>query len=233
MIEKVLLKNTNRISFELSNLCNYSSFHKKCPLSLEVNPRILKSKIVYNVLDTLKLFEFQGEIAFHTYNEPLIDPRLFQFISYAKQSCPNSNIYICTNGFYLDQNLAIELEEVGVTEMYISAYTEQEFERISKIDHKIPYKIAHQSLDDRLNQYTHPIMNISKPCFAPLNEICISRDGTIVLCCLDWKKEYAFGDLNNETFENILKKEKLKEIYNRLSKGDRFLEICKRCDWTR
>jgi len=228
-----LFKNTIRVSFELSNLCNYSFIHKKCPLFLEKRPTILPSTIVYSVLDSLHGLKFKGEIAFHTYNEPLIDPRLFQFISYARRSCPRSNIYICSNGFYLDQTLADELVAVGVSEIRISAYSDKEFERLGKMKLTIPFKVERQILDNRLNQYIGGIKNSSKPCFAPLNEICISRDGKIVLCCLDWKKEYVFGDLHKEPLETILKKDKVIETYDRLSKGDRFLELCKRCDWTR
>jgi phosphatidylglycerophosphate synthase len=42
---------------------------------------------------------FDGVIAFHIYNEPLIDPRLFSFIEYARRICPQGRILILTNGF--------------------------------------------------------------------------------------------------------------------------------------
>lgn len=231
--EKFEFITPSRVLFELSNLCNYSSMHKKCPSFLERETIILPSKIVYNVLDSLNRLKFNGEIAFHTYNEPLIDPRLFQFISYAKLSCPLSKIYICSNGFYLDQNLATELADAGVSEIRVSAYSDRDFHRLNKIKLNIPYKVEKQSLDDRLNQYDSPYKKISKPCYAPLKEVCISRDAKVVLCCLDWKKEYIFGDLHKETLEFILTTRKTRETFRRLSKGNRFLELCKRCDWSR
>lgn len=84
-------KFTKRVSIELSNLCNYASIHKKCPINKIKSPIILSSKIVYSIFNTLKKFSFSGQIAFHTYNEPLIDPRLFKFIEVAKKSCPLYN----------------------------------------------------------------------------------------------------------------------------------------------
>ena len=113
-----LFKYTNYIYFELSNMCNLSHYHKECPLSLEKNKIILPSKIVLETLDVLNKFNFNGTIAFHNYNEPLIDPRLIKFIEYSRKSCPNSKIYFSTNGIFLNQIILDELIEV-VLQIYI------------------------------------------------------------------------------------------------------------------
>ena len=116
----MMFEHTSRISIELSNLCNYARIHKKCPLNLVETPVILPAKIVFDVLETLERYNFQGIIAFHTYNEPLIDPRLFQFIEFARKACPHSDIFILTNGYYLTQTLADELVDSGVSKIIIS-----------------------------------------------------------------------------------------------------------------
>jgi radical SAM protein with 4Fe4S-binding SPASM domain len=228
-----LLKYTNRISMELSNLCNYSMIHKKCPIHKINNPVILPSIIVYSVIETLKRYSFSGRIAFHTYNEPLIDPRLFKFIEIAKNSCPSCEIYICTNGYYLDQVMAEELANIGVSEINVSVYSDREMERLSKINVNIPFSTERMKLDDRLNFYESSEKEKFEPCYAPLNEIIITRDGSISLCCLDWKRKYKFGDLHYQNLEEILREGHLHSLYSKLSKGERTLSLCRRCGWSR
>ncbi|MCK5460167.1 SPASM domain-containing protein [Candidatus Parcubacteria bacterium] len=228
-----IFKYTNRISIELSNLCNYSFLHKKCPLNKIKIPKILSEKIVNHILYTCKKYNFQGAIAFHTYNEPGIDPRLMMFINKTKLILPKSKIILQTNGFYLDQILAKEYEKNGVNIIRISAYSQKEYIRLSKIKLKIPIIVTMQILDDRLNIRSHLEIDNKKPCYAPLNEIIVTNEGKISLCCLDWERKYIFGDLYKQTLKEILQNKKIFEVYKKLSTGNRFLDICKKCDWQR
>lgn len=231
--EDEMLINTKRVSIELSNLCNYSNIHKKCPLSHIREPVILPAKIVRDVIDTLAGQDFKGTIAFHTYNEPMNDPRLFSFIEYARKACPESHIYICTNGYYFSEVLAEEMVEAGVSEVHISAYSQSEYKRLSSIKMRVPCTVEFMKLDERLNLYDREESDISGPCFAPLNEVIISREGSVSLCCLDWKRECTFGDLHEQSFKDVLKSGELHAVYERLSRGERFLHICKKCGWVR
>ncbi len=231
--ESDLFKHTKRVSIELSNLCNYSMIHKKCPLNRIKMPVILPSMIVYSVFNTLKQYGFSGIIAFHTYNEPLIDPRLFKFIEGARRSCPSCAVFICTNGYYLNQVMAEELSDIGVSEIHVSVYSDREMERLSKINVSIPFSTERMKLDDRLNFYDSPEKKNFKPCYAPLSEIVVTREGSISLCCLDWKRKYTFGDLHHQTMEDILREGKLHSLYAKLSKGERSLSLCRRCGWSR
>ena len=43
-----------RISFEISNTCNYTSIHPECPVSCYKHARILDENIVFKVIDELK-----------------------------------------------------------------------------------------------------------------------------------------------------------------------------------
>ena len=231
--DKNILEYTSRVSIELSNLCNYAEIHKKCPLNLVTEPTILPAKIVFDVLDTLKHNNFQGTIAYHTYNEPLIDPRLFKFIEYAHAACPKSEIYICTNGYYLNQILLNELVDSGVSKIAISAYSKSEYKRLSKLKSSMPLHVELMKLDDRLHLYESEDNNTKKPCYAPLNEIIIAREGCICLCCLDWKRQYTFGNLYEQTLKDIILSGELHAVYKKLIKGERFLPICKKCGWSR
>jgi len=221
---------TQNVYLELSNLCNYADVHKKCPVNrLQKQKNILPSKIVRDVLQTLGRFRFSGSIGFHTYNEPLIDPRLFEFIRYARKACPQSNIYICTNGYYLTEGLALELVEAGASSFFISAYSQQEEERLKKIDVPVDYTVQRMTLDDRLDLYEATETNCDKPCYSPLYQVIVTAEGRIALCCLDHQRRNCFGNLYEQSFEEAMKNDRMWLAYERLSKGDRFLSLCKRC----
>jgi len=222
-----------RISFELSNICHYSSVHKKCPLHFENKPVILPMKIVCHVLDTVATWCYKGKIGFHTYNEPGIDPRLFMLIEYARKKCPESYIAIMTNGFYLDENLVTEYEDVGVNEILISAYSEKDYQLFSSFNTQLKVTIQKPVLDERLDLYSGEKLFLNKPCHAPYNELMITRKGQVGLCCLDWKKEEVFGDLNIQSLEEVLQSEKMQSAHKKLSQGRRDLNICSHCDWSR
>lgn len=240
------LEHTTDVSLELSNLCQYAWFHKKCPLHLEMEspfvvkkPEILPATIVYRVLDMLARHSYSGSIRFHQYNEPLIDPRLFEFVRYARRACPESAVVIWTNGHYLTEVLASELLEAGVSQILVTPYGTQSecARRRSWVAQELPGDTCHctpySSLDSRLMMYDLEPMDITRPCYAPLGILGITRRAEISLCCYDWRREYNFGSLHDQALESILGSEKVQETYRRLSQGDRFLELCRRCRQTR
>lgn len=119
-------QDTIGVLFELSNRCPYSAQHPLCPLHLagERTPKHLEGWIVRGALVELGQAGFSGRIAFHNYNEPTIDPRLFTFIALAKERCPQAHVFILTNGYMLDAVMMKELVEVGVDAITVSAYSD-------------------------------------------------------------------------------------------------------------
>ncbi|MBN1124195.1 MAG: methyltransferase domain-containing protein [Sedimentisphaerales bacterium] len=225
---------TEHVYLELSNECNYADVHKACPVArLRQNKDILPTRIVCEVLDTLGDYNFTGRIAFHTYNEPLMDPRLFTFIAYARRICPQSEIFICTNGYYLHQEMAEKLVQTGVTNIYVSAYSDSEYDRLSRIQVPIPYRVERQKLDQRLDSYNRPPTGDTRPCYNPLYQLTITASGKICLCCIDWKRQYTFADLHTQPFEQAMRNPEMWRIYDRLSQGDRCLDLCKSCRFAR
>jgi 2-deoxy-scyllo-inosamine dehydrogenase (SAM-dependent) len=224
-------RNTARICLELSNLCNYSWLHLKCPTSQQREHEILPSKIVtQDVLHTLKYYGYNKEICFHNYNEPLIDPRLMSFLYATAYQCPEAIPFLWTNGSYLNQTLAVELEQAGLKKITISAYSEAEYDRLSKLHFVCESTVVrYHSLDDVLNIYNHGTENCHNPCFAPLGDIIIHSDGRMGLCCLDWDRRHTFGDLMKEKFADIVSKPEVRAVYDELRKGHRQLDICTRC----
>jgi len=237
MLEEKTVKTIKSIYIELSNICNYAQIHARCPLNGMMEKTAIKTTVVKKILDELSAVEYSGIINFHNYNEPMIDPRLFYITSYAKSICKKATIRILTNGFYLTQEIIDELKIYGIDRIDISLYSKQEKERLKKIQfNAIEYNFLDNcihSLDDRLNIYTKNIKICTLPCYSLSKEIIVRYTGEVVLCCLDWKSKYIFGNLEFATLQDIFDKHDVIEIQNSLSRGNRILEICKRCDWQR
>ena len=232
-----IFQHTESVCLELSNLCNYANFHKKCPVNLmQKDHIILPIKLVHDVLYTLNKHRYSGSISFHTYNEPLMDPRLFEFIRLARAIVPDSNILIWTNGYYINENFVNELVDAGMTTLYTTAYNEEEKQRLEAIQVPIPYKVwfippCHQ--DDILTRYEDLPTGCTESCHAPLRQIIVSAKGEITLCCHEWKRQHTFGSLEDLPFEDIMKNPDLQIVYNELIQGIRTLDYCKRCPTSR
>jgi hypothetical protein len=227
----------DRVSFELSNLCNYSYLHGMCPAFVQDKPVTLPSRVVLDAIKTLGERDFDGGIAFHNYNEPMADPRLFKFIEYAHRACPKSKILIWTNGWNLNQTMMNELVAAGVSIVYATAYNAQEKSRLTCISAPIEFNVIDPMWVEVINAYKATSTDDTRPCLAPLTDLRVSKEGWVVLCCRDWKGEYRFFDLNTGRFEETLRQKSLLEAYMRLRNGDRYFPLCKRCgtvrDWRR
>ena len=131
--------------------------------------------------------------------------------------------------------MADELVEIGAGSLYVTAYTQKDRKRLGKIQLDIPYIIQEFHLDDRLKLYDRelPANQNKTPCYSPLNEIIITRDGQVSLCCLDWKRKHCFGNLYNESLEDVILCSNIVSVYNSLSNGYRTFKICKLCGWSR
>ncbi len=227
------LENVKRISFELSNLCNYSCYHKKCPLSLVKEKKTLDSDIFYKCIDELSCINYSGVIAFHRYNEPLIDPRLFKFIEYTNAKIPDAKILILTNGFYLTDEILRTFETCNIWCICVSAYFKNEYERLIRLNTSIPLRVFFSILDDRESIYESDPKGCKAPCFSPLSDLTVSSSGEVGLCCLDWKDMFTFGNLKELSLSQVVSSDRFKEVCKDLQQGKRKLLICRNCDWAR
>ena len=228
-----LEKHITRVSFEISNMCNYTSIHKKCPVSQYKNKKLLETATVHKVLDELAQYNFCGEIDFHRYNEPMIDKRLFDFIEYTNKVLPNAKISILTNGSLLNQEVLKKLEQYKIWLITVSSYTFKEHKRLIKLKTSIPYKVYYSHLDDREDIYTRGEINSTLPCYATIRDITVNCNGDVSICCLDWRNSFTFGNAASQTLKEIFNSEAFLDVHRNLFNGKRTLGICKRCDWQR
>lgn len=224
------------VNIELSNLCNYSMMHPKCPTSKFKEKRILPSKTVYQLLDELSEMNYKGIIRFGSYNEVLIDPRLFMFIDYVKKHVKCAHIFLYSNGFYLNDTMARELSDAGVDELTVTAYGDREYERLRDLNIDIAYKIlmckTPMHLDDRLELYERAYRPNLTPCIEAMM-FRVDAAGHLRLCCLDWRgAEYLeLGEISDHSIKEWTNSERVLNNVTELAKGNRICDMCKRCDW--
>lgn len=230
---------TESVVIELSNFCNLAADHKKCPLHLQWptrssanTPTMLSSKVVSQILDELAGMGYTKDLGFSVYNEPLLDPRLYYFIRYAKEVMPQVCINIWTNGTFLTRAFAEELHELGVYRIVISSYGGI-VEPVTRFRGLSYVTFTSGVLDDRLSLYTQKIEHRGEPCGAPLRQIVINCRGDVGLCCMDWKWTKTFGNLHTETLQQILDKSEMLQVHNDLRLGIRDSYPCCHCRYTR
>ncbi len=229
-----MLEGTNRVTFQLSNLCNYSSLHKGlCPVSTFKEKQILPLRIIKGVIRDLVSIEWgKGkEIAFHDFNEPMNDPRLFWLIEYIRKNIVGIFPVLTTNGWYLNEDMVHELFVVGLDSLIISTYGKAEKNRLANLK-KLPYKIRLYRGDltsNLLNPGDGPHRH--RQCYAPLSDLVIRASGNVGLCCRDYDETVVFGNLYQDSLLTILEREynKMVVLQNQLVKRSRLLSVCKTC----
>lgn len=136
-IKQVFSTNVRRIIVESYNLCNRKCF--MCPQSLNLRPKQyieFPTEQFTRLLNDLKQINYSETFAFGRYHEPLmfIDITL-QRIQQVRETLPDANILLNTNGDYLNTGMLKYLSEAGLSELKImryqeSAYSDSEAERL-------------------------------------------------------------------------------------------------------
>ena len=68
-------------------------------------------------------------------------------------------------------------------------------------------------------------------CYGSRTHIAVLSNGEVVPCCLDSEGLLSFGNIFEESLDNILKKDKFIEFNNNMKKGIMKAEICKKCNF--
>lgn len=234
--DKSLIGSLNRVSLMISNICNYAPIHKQCPASCEKSKEVLEMIYIESVITDLAKINFKGTLAFHIYNEPLIDPRLFYIIDYAHKKIPHMDILVYSNGFYFNKTIVDELVSLGVTVIKTTGYSIEEYRRMIKIDVPVAYSVLPEHLDSRMNLYddlTPDSEKVNSKCRSFLSELCIYSNGDVGLCCLDYQHNHNLGNVKEKSLSRILSDELLIDLTEKLIKGKRTHGICRRCGWCR
>jgi len=106
------------IDLELTNTCNFKCLF--CPTgtgSIERKQGLMSDEIFYKIINEIK--EYNTAIRFIRWGEPLIHPKLVEYIKYVKK-VSNSIVHINTNGSLLDDNIINEFINIPLDSIKFS-----------------------------------------------------------------------------------------------------------------
>lgn len=236
------LKKMKRVTIETSNLCPFTH-HKKCPAQHITEKQTLPLPTIMDILQTLQWWDYKGQIAWHVYNEPMVDPRLMFFVMEAHRLLPMSELFIYTNGWNLTETLCGEMIDAGVSRWMITSYSAVEDQRILEVvcEHKdraafsFTPKGDSRGLDDRMAlsevDVTDKQIDGYKLCRAPLPDLTIRASGNIGLCCIDWAETVTFGNVKEKGFAKCVANsyEEMMAVQDELAVGIRQKTCCRQC----
>lgn len=239
----------NNIEIETVNRCNGTcSF---CPVNKNQDPREYKKmpeELFEKIIKELKEINYNGAIALHSNNEPLLDKEICNYANYARKELPNSYIYLYTNGTLLTIDKFCELItnlDLLVIDNYndniqfiepvkeIFNYCIQHPELKKKV--RIDMRLQNQILTSRGGQSDNrdEILTLKSSCLLPFNKIVVQPDGRIPLCCCDPFGKVILGDLNTEKLVDIWNGKKARTLRESLYKEQysrKNLKLCSKCD---
>ncbi|MBW1779302.1 MAG: SPASM domain-containing protein [Deltaproteobacteria bacterium] len=224
------IEGIHQVQLEINNRCSYAHMHPRCPASLVTETKYLDDKIVYRVLDHFADHGYTGEVIFSVYNEPLEDPRLFEFLEFLRVNMRiKATPYVITNGRCLDQYLLTRLTQIYGARVITNGYTPEEAARLRTLKGGARYSVREERLDSRLQMYDRDPVDLSMPCHAPKKNLTIWHTGEVGLCCRDWKHTCILGDLNDQSLAEILESERRLKAVENLENGKRCYDVCRKC----
>lgn len=238
----------NRVEIETFNRCNgVCSF---CPVNKHDDtrpPLFMEEHIFKKIIKELEDLDYSNRIALYSNNEPLLDPRIFDFSKYMREHLPNARIHMFTNGtlFTLEKFLQLipfldELIIDNYTEdlslikpvQEIKDFCEKNTEYINKVS--IVLRKPHELLSTRGGDAPNrKLKRESKDCSCtlPFQQLVIRPTGEVSLCCNDPLGKYTMGDLSQETIMDVWHGEKYNHLRKLLAHGREHVEHCRYCDF--
>ena len=227
------LSGLSLLSFEICPTCNMQKEHVECPINKRFYADTRYSLDVDIVAESIKRARklgFKGMVAFHYYNEPLIQ---LNKILKIMDIVPEQDFLIWTNALLLDRDISKNKFLKRFKCVCITSYNPNDipfFEALA--DEYDNIAIFDWELDDRLEIYRSTKNNILA-CKRPLFEIPVDYHGNIHLCCMDWNNQFKIGNIFDTPLDDIVCSNEYQKLMQQSRKRlleDSSPEICKKCD---
>ncbi len=230
--------------FTSTNIETYAYCNRKCSFCFNNNDRfpnrqrgIMSTDIWEKIIDELSTMNFAGRISPHHYGEPLLDKRLPQLISFAREKCPYAEILFASNGDLLTEEVLLELVRRGLDSILVTNYDDSEKPNLIELSKKYPAHVRYRSYKDIWFQNKAGVQLDRKsrhrnvPCLRPSRQLVINWKGNIVLCCNDYYENHVFGSVKNESILKVWNSDKFNACRRILRQGNRAkIDICENCD---
>ena len=236
----------NTIEIETVNRCNNDcSF---CPVSKGNDIREMKKmsdELFYGIIDELSAINYDGYLSLFSNNEPLIDPRMMNFLKYARTRLPNAKHALFTNGLLLTREKYLELIKY-LDYLIIDNYSD-EFELMDNIKElqeidisqygncevRVEVRRKNQVLSSRggLAPNKKDAGEYHSACVLPFMQMVIRPDGRVSRCCQDAYGLMTLADVSTEGVEGAWNSRAYKHTRElMINDGRTLVKGCKDCD---
>ena len=215
-------------------------------------------EVFEEAINQLADLRYNGRVAFHNNNEPLIVKDLARYVEIATRKLTAvREFHISTNGLALTREKGLQLLEAGINRFTINVYNDEltaplpdrieEFKKIvtehnrdqqdsRQILLEVHRRLENEILDNKAGHSPNKKTTNDQPpsgiCLQPFTIMCIDPDGLVSLCCNDNFTEVQMGDIRTDKLMEIWQGQRFAHYRKELLRGDRgVLEICKSCDY--
>jgi radical SAM protein with 4Fe4S-binding SPASM domain len=230
------------VELEVNSMCNRKCSY--CPnVSTQRPTGYMTEALFQKIISDLADVNFDGNVAYHFYGEPLLDKRLLGFVEYTVRHVPGCRPLIYSNGDFLTLDLFREYIKWGRTKFLITQHdnrmpsnlqailTEASAEERDHIAIRFANDIEIMNRSGLIKTMSVPGEPLEVPCDAPLATMVITMNGNVVLCCNDYLETEVIGNVSSYSLREIWCSEPFERFRNALSKGDRTASnLCVRCD---
>jgi hypothetical protein len=195
-----MLTQTQILSLEIDDACNLSSAHKSCPSAViqRAGPPLSEDIYILTAVSAYKEYHFDGMIAFHWYNEPMLAAeKMLRVMKRIRSAVPNSRFLLWTNGTILNRQVVPYFERVCWTNYGIC-----DEKAVTSCYQGILNEIPGQ-LDSRIQNWESNRYSRMR-CYRPLFELPVDSHGNVRLCCHDWRGDIFLGSLWMDDLNAIL-----------------------------
>jgi len=243
------------IEFNLSGLCN-----RTCVFCPRVDPKVYPNvnqhipvELYEKIMGELAEVDYDGNIAYCAFSEPLLYKRIEHLIEMSKKYCPKVRIETITDGDFVTPEKLRSLFDAGLDTLLISMYDGPEqketflsmrdevgltAEQIVLRERWLPPEQHYGiTLSNRAGMVEIPEVGVKalteplkRACYYPFYQVLVDYDGAVLLCPHDWGKKLIIGNLNNQTIFDIWDSRGFSQARKRLSKADRNFAPCNVCD---
>jgi radical SAM protein with 4Fe4S-binding SPASM domain len=207
---------------------------------------------IIDILDQAQAMGFDGLVSFHFYSEPLLDKRNAEFARAARAR--GMKPYLHTNGDVLKNNddlcaIVVELYAYVVVGLYDYqtdgelqslkdfwgkklAGVDLKFSTIGDVDAKSAKSMSiPRALVPTDRRIAVPDLTFKNgPCHRPLIRMFLRYDGEMCFCCEDMNADFALGNINSATLEQLWGSDRHQERLADLVAGHRQkYPLCQNC----
>lgn len=226
--EILLIPYLNNEPFLDSSFCDkLEKINKRCPnskIEISTNLSVVNAQVIQQ-LEKLNIYEFR--ISIFGYKKDTYK-KMMPGLDYNKTW---NNLQL-----FLKSNLKNSIPKISIT-MIEHEEVEQEEYRLMKdmcAEHEIGFN-QWGFLDRAGNNsyYKNDIKNeniIGCEQNRPIERMHILSDGTVIICCQDWRREVTLGNINDNTIEEIWNGKKYNNVRASIyDENKKCIELCEKC----